>query len=117
MAFAQVKSLADFFKDKKLSKVKQMYDAVKNLFKTGKDPILYTDMNQPVYKIEVIEGSFRKYPLGEIVYMPEERILEIYDSGSLIARWKTHKLIYQGFSEFLKSAGFEKNFVSLYNIV
>jgi hypothetical protein len=118
MEFTLVKSAADLFKDKKLTKVKQIYSSAGIIFKTGKPPILYSCVQNPgIYKIEVIEGTYKQYPLGEVYCILPERRVDLYDGGSLLAQWKGHKLVYSGFSPLLKSMGIDKNFVQLYNLL
>lgn len=117
MPFASVKSIPDFFKDRSLLKVKQVYDAARILFKTGKAPEIMTCQTAPIQKIVIVDGTFRKIPIAEIVVIPGERRLDLYDGSTLLAQWKSKKLVYKGFSPLLDSMKFDTNFVQLYSVL
>lgn len=117
MPFAAVKSIPDLFKDKKLGKVKQIYDAAKLIFKTGRDPEMEVCQENEIYKIVILEKSYRRIPIAEIIVIPGEKRVDLFDAGNLLAQWKSHKIEYKGYSHLLDSMGFDKNFVKLYNIL
>ena len=117
MSFASVKSIPDLFKDKKLGKIKQIYDAAKLLFKTGRDPEMEVCQENEIYKILILEKSYRKTPIAEIVVIPEEKRVDLFDEGNLLAQRRSHKLEHKGYSHLLDSMGFDKNFVKLYNML
>ena len=117
LPFASVKSIPDLFKDKKLGKVKQIYDAAKLLFKTGRDPEMEICQSEEIYKIIILEKSYKKIPIAEIVVIPAEKRVDFYDAGDLLAQWKSHKIEYKGYSHLLDCMGFDKNFIKLYNML
>lgn len=119
LQFASVKSIPDLFKDrsKDMIKVKQVYSAAKILFKTGRDPVMEICQSEEIYKIVILEKSYKKLPIAEIVVIPKDRRLDLFDNGNLIAQWMYHKLEYRGFSDLLESMKFDKNFISLYNVL
>jgi hypothetical protein len=117
LQFAAVKSIPDLFKDKRLGKIKQIYDACKIIFKTGRDPEMEVCQSAEIYKILILEKSYKKIPIAEIVIIPGEKRVDLSDTNGLLAQWKSHKLEHKGYSPLLDSMGFDKNFVKLYNML
>lgn len=120
LPFAEVKNVTGFFKDethKNALKVKSIYDNIKILFGLNTLTMLIAE-GVDVYKYVIRSQDHRKTPLGEIIYIPDERRLDIWDGGMYpLVQFKGKVIAHKGYTALLDMAKLDRLFEKLTNLL
>lgn len=117
--FALVENLNAFYmtSDKlpEVTKVHGIIDASRLLFKLSTRRIkLYVAQGMRAYRIELYSPQgISKSPIGWIVYLPQERQLDLYDAfnpDSPVIQWKNKRVAWTGYSQLFQFAQIDKVF-------
>ena len=121
--FATVQDLADLYKQglPEMPKVKSLVDNAKSLFTLPSSRVvLLVAEGERVYKINLLMPDVNKALFGWLVYVPENRQLDIYtiDNSTVpLIQFKGKKVAFKNYETVLDRAGLDKLFEKLYNIL
>ena len=122
LTFGLVKNLTEFYRTSselpEVTKVRQVVDAARLLFKLPTPRVkLFVSQGGHVYKVELYPPTGpSKVPFGWIVYMPQERRLDLCtvdNPGVPVLQWKNKKLVYTSCLDLFKFAQIEKIFQNI----
>jgi hypothetical protein len=119
--FAEVSNVTGFFKElskERLMKVKSMFDNIKISFGINKLNLQIAE-GADIYKFTILSKDHRQYILGEIVYMPSDKRLDVWVTGEFapLIQFKNKKVVYKNYSEFMDYLGFDRIFDRLVNVM
>ena len=119
--FAEVSNVTGFFKElskDRLMKVKAMFDNIKIAFGINKLNLQIAE-GADVYRFIILSKDSRQFPLGEIIYMPSDKRLDIWITGetSPLIQFKNKKVVYKNYSEFMNYLGLDRIFDRLVNVM
>ena len=120
--FAAVTNTTEFFKSKlkEMGKVKSLYQTIRLIFGISSDRVkIYVAEGKRYYQFDIHDQNIEKHLLGRIYYLPEERRLDIYDSGNLaipLIQAVGKNIVFKNYSVFLDHLGFDKLFARLFVI-
>lgn len=100
-------------------KVNSLYTTVKSMFGVS-NIILNVAQERNVYKFNIMDQATKKYLIGYIVYIPDERRIDIWDSsnpGMPLIQFQGKKIVHQGYSELMQCIKLDTLFVRLLNIL
>ena len=121
--FALVQDQVDLYKQRlpEMPKVKSLVDNSKLLFSLPSDRVeLFVAEGERVYKINLLMPDINKYLFGWIIYIPDNRQLDIYTSDNPtipLIQYKGKKVAFKNYSTILDKAGLDKLFEKLYNVL
>ena len=122
-SFAIVQDQSDLFKSglPEIPKLRALVDNSKLLFSLPSNRvILEVAEGERVYRITLLNPGVNKIAIGYLVYLPEQRRLDIYtsdDQVTPIIQFKGKKVVFCNVPTLLERAGFSKLFEKLSNIL
>lgn len=123
LSFATVQDQADLYKQglPEMPKVKALVDNAKSLFTLPSNRVvLLVAEGERVYKINLLMPDVNRALFGWIVYVPENRQLDIYsvdNSAVPLIQFRGKKVAFKNYSTVLDRSGLDKLFEKLYNIL
>lgn len=121
--FALVQDKTDIYKQAlpEMPKVKSLVDNAKLLFSLPPDRVvLLVAEGERVYRINLLMPDVNRALFGWMVYVPENRQLDIYsiDNPTIpLIQYKGKKVAFKNYETILDKAGLDKLFEKLYNIL
>lgn len=123
LSFATVQDQADLYKQglPEMPKVKALVDNAKSLFTLPSNRVvLLVAEGERVYKINLLMPDVNRALFGWIVYVPENRQLDIYtvDNPDIpLIQFRGKKVAFKNYETVLDRSGLDKLFEKLYNIL
>lgn len=125
LVFARVKDLANFYKDNaslpETPKLRGLIDNSKLLFSLPSNRVaLEVVEGERIYRISLMSPDVNRLVFGWLVYIPQNRQLEIYtpdDPNIPLIQFKSKKAVFKNYSTLLDRAGLDTIFSKLYNVL
>ena len=115
--FSLVTDLAEFYRSKlaEISRIRSMVDSAKILLHLPSSTIkVYVAEGMRVYKIELYKTTLDKVPFCWIVYMPQQKRLDLYDleksSQAPLIQWKNKKPVFKNYTSLFDLLSIDKLF-------
>lgn len=124
LPFAIVQDTSNFYRgqQREIPRIKNAVSALKILLHIPSTSVqIQVAEESRVYKIVFFSSALSKYPLGWIVYMPQEGRVDLYDTGVSsdypYIQWKNKKPVYKGYSQLLDIIKLDRQFMSVINVL
>lgn len=125
LPFAKVQNLASFYKDSsslpEIPKLRALIENAKLLFSLPSSRIiLECAEGERVYRITLLTTDVKKQIFGFIIYIPDNRQLDIYDVSDQsipLLQFKSKKAVFRNYSHLLYKAGLDTLFLKLSNVL
>lgn len=121
--FSEVIDTADFFRTsglKEIPKIRSIIDSAKMLFKVPGNAIkIYVAEGKRIYKIVFYKSTLDKVPFAWLVYLPESRRMDLYDSTNPtvpLIQWKNKRPVFKNFTGLLDIIGVDTMFSRLITV-
>ena len=125
ISFAKVQNLAGFYKDSsnlpETTKLRSLIENAKLLFSLPSSRvILGCAEGERIYKITLLTADVSKQVFGFMIYIPDNRQLDIYDVSDQytpLIQFKSKKAVFKNYSNLLDKAGLDTLFIKLSNVL
>ena len=119
--FSVVDDMNSFYKERlpEIIKIRALINAIKLLYSLpGNRVLLEVTEGGRIYRISILSTS--KLIVGQFVYLPLQSRLDLFSGDnpmSPILQWKKKKLVYNSLPMILSSAGVDKVFSKIINVI